>query len=257
MKIESLEDIKSLPQPALGLLAAQHDAVVTDHTAGELPAAADHAGSVFGNGTAGALTLPAYEGWPATRLAVGGFCASDGRLWYEVVQKAGTNSFYPKAFERTLYTLSFTPDSLASGDTWELDRQYGFRALVNNCVARWSVIWEIGLRVDTASPSPVGPNIEGFTWRTPLIDQDIVLTDVATNHRLGVVLSRKLTNGVDVWSGSVKRYAKALGALPEQLPPDDTGDFVLRLRLAHFDIENITGTPRGYVAYHCGPIKDE
>ena len=247
MTIDGIEKITSLPSPALGLLPAVHDATVESYTTGALPAVA--AGSVLQNDSTEPLSLPAYKSWPAQRVPVGGFAACDGRFWYPAKRYQETNSYYPIAFERTLYTLAFSPESLPLGETFDFRRRLAVRLLANNTDAVWNFVWEIGMRTSQASPAPIGPNLDGYTWRTPLIDQQIPVTDLAGSHVFGVSLKRSLDGTDEVWSGDIIRYAKVLGAVADQLP---TGNyFVLRLRLSCFDIQNDVPEPRGFAAYYC------
>lgn len=251
MMIDGIEKIKNLPSPALGLLPAVHDAAVASHEGGDLPAVA--AGAVLVNATGAALTLPSHGPWPAQRLAAGAFAACDGRFWFPARRYGASNSYYPAAFERTLYTLAFTPESLPLGETFTLRRRYQFRLLGNNTDAVWSVVWEIGMRTSETEPAPVGPNIEGYVWRAPLIDQQVHVTDVASSHDFGIVLGRSLDGEDEVWSANVTKYSKTLGAAVEQLPIGN--QFALRLRLSCFDIVNNIAEPRGFAAYFCGEPK--
>jgi hypothetical protein len=245
MIIDGIEKITSLPSPALGLLPAVHDASVTSYTTGALPTVA--AASVFQNNSGAAVTLPAFSSWPAQNVAVGGYAACDGRLWFPATRYKATNSFYPSAFERVLYTLAFTPESLPLEAVFELSRVYQMRLLSNNTDAVWNVVWEIGMRADQTSPAPIGPNLDGYTWQTPLIDQQIPVTDVAGAHTFGITLKRSLDGVDEVWSGNISRYSKTIGAVAEQLP---TGNyFVLRLRLSCFDTQNSVADPKGFAAY--------
>lgn len=248
MTIDGIKTITSLPSPALGLLPAVHDASVTSYTTGALPTVA--ANSVFQNNSGAAVTLPAFASWPAQVVQAGGYAACDGRLWFPAARFSTSHSFYPSAFERVLYSMAFGPESLPLEEVFNLSRKYDFRLLSNNTNAVWNVVWEIGMRADQETPAPIGPNLDGYTWRRPLIDQQVALTDVASSHTFGVKLRRELDGTNEVWSGSIVRYTKVLGAVEDQLP---TGNyFVLRLRLACFDVENAVANPRGFAAYFCG-----
>jgi hypothetical protein len=253
MIIDSIGKVPTLPSPALGLLQAVHDATVTSHAGGALPAVA--AEQVFQNNSGAAVTLPAFASWPAQVVEIEGYAACDGRFWYPARRYKDTNSYYPDAFERTIYTLAFSPEALPLRTRFDLKRRFDFRLFSNNTDAVWNVVWEIGMRADQTSPAPIGPNLSGYTWLTPLIDQQIPLTGVAGRHDFGVSLYRDL-NGVDeVWTADVSRYSKLLAAELAQLP---TGNyFVLRLRLSCFDIENAIANPKGYAAYFCSDPSKE
>jgi hypothetical protein len=258
-----IETITSLPSPALGFLPAVHDASVDsfpatvahpdtgEPTANTLPTPA--AGSVL-QVTEGAISLPAYGSWPAQRALSGQFIASDGRFWFRVRRYQQTNSFYPEVFERMLYSFAFTAVSLPLRQRWALTRDFDFRLFSNNTDAVWNVVWEVGDRFAETSPAPVGPNIEGYQWRTPLIDQQVHITDVLGRHRFEASLYRDVGPDGEFWTGSVARYGKTVAAQTNQLPLSN--DFVLRLRLSCFDIENNVSEPRGFVAYYATQPKD-
>lgn len=248
MIIDSLEKIASLPSPALGLLPAVHDATVFNYTLAfgtALPAI--EAGQVFLNDTGKPITLPAYGSWPPQKLPMGSFAGCDGRFWFPVRRYKATNSFYPQAFERTLYTLAFTPNSLPAGSTFTLRRTLSVRLMANNTDAVWNWVWEIGMRVAQTSPAPIGPNLDRYVWLTPLIDEQIHITDLVSSHDMGVSLRRSLSGATEVWSGIISRYEKSLAAQSNQLPTGN--EFVLRLRLSCFDTQNDVPEPRGFVAY--------
>lgn len=256
MNIEGIDKIEALPSPALGLLPAVHDATVFSLTPAfgtALPAV--EAGQVFINNTGGAVTLPAYGAWPPQKLPLGSFAGCDGRFWFPVRRYKATNSFYPQAFERTIYTLAFTPNSLPLGGTFTLRRSLSARLLANNTDAVWNWVWEIGMRTEQTTPAPVGPNLDTYTWREPLIDQQIHVTDVVSVHEMGVTLRRTLSNSQEVWVADIARYQKVIGALSSQLPTGN--NFVLRLRLSCFDTQNDVPEPRGFAAYLVDAVKEK
>jgi hypothetical protein len=248
MIIESIADIKSLPLPALGLLGAVHDASVANVADwADLDEAGLNDGQVFRNTTGESQALPAQKNWPAQNVPNSGYWADQHGLLYPVVPKVGTSSFYPRVFERNLYTLAFTPNALPLRTLFELNRLYQFRMFSNNTDAVWNVVWEIGMRVDATSPGTPGPNIATYDWRQPLIDAQVHITDVETSHQFGVWLRRDLDGTDEIWTGGVRQYGMHVAAHADALPTGN--DFVLRLRLGQFDILDDVTNPRGYVAY--------
>jgi hypothetical protein len=138
---------------------------------------------------------------------------------------------------------------LPVGGVFDLRRRLDARMFNNNTDVVWNMVWEIGMRTAQAEPAPVGPNLDTYVWREPLIDQQIHITDVVGEHTFGILLRRRIVNTNEVFVGDIVRYNKVLGALPEQLP---TGpNFVLRIKMAYFDTRNDVPDPRGYVAYFC------
>lgn len=251
MFITSLKTVPNLPEPPLGLLPAVHDATITEIAGPWIaPAPGAVAGEVFMNGTGSPLVLPEHEGWPSVKLRSGGYFACDGRCFYEVNRHLATNSFYPAHFERTLFTVSMTPRILPLGGTIRLERGFGFRLFNNVSNAVWHVIWEIGVRT-SLTMAGVGPNLEGFNWLAPIVDQEVVLTDIETWHGLGVVIQ----NSNSGYIGTQLAYERTIGASEGSMPPTDQNDFVLRCRLSLFDTEDSVTDPRGYVAYTASDIK--
>lgn len=246
MFLEKIECITQLPQPSLGLLPAVHDAVVSDAVL-PLGTAASLTGQVLRNGTGESLTVPAWGRWPARQIAPNEHFASDGRLFYKVRQRlvkpAGETSWYPEAFERTLYTIHLTPKQLPLGSSFQFDRQFDFRLIANTTNAVWSVVIEVGQRTIQSTPSPIGPNLLDYEWREPLLEQQVVLTDVMCSHQLGVVI----WNTHDGYAASRLLYDKAEACDPASLPTGS--DFAIRIRLGHFDTQNSVVDPKGYVAY--------
>jgi len=251
MMINSLQ-IATLPTPALGLLPAVHDATVTDATL-PLGTAAESVGNVYKNAGSDYITLPAWGRWPAQQIAPDRHFASDGRLFYPVRRRLhpqdGETSWYPEMFERVLYTMHFTPQQFTIGSSRALRIQFDFRLIANTSNAVWSVFFEIGRRISQESPAPIGPNLEDYLWLPPLLEQQVVLTDVECSHQLGVVIN----NTKDGYTGSRLLYDKAEAVDPESLPP--SYDFSLRVRIGCFDTQNSVFDPKGFAAYTAKEIK--
>ncbi len=252
MLIESIDKITTLPSPALGLLPAVHDAEVIDAVL-PLGDAAGLKDQVMRNNEAEPILLPAWGRWPARQVAPGEHFASDGRLFYGVVQRIvraeGETSWYPRAFERVLYTMHLTPQQFVIGTSFSFSRQFDFRLVANTTNAVWSVFFEIGQRTIQVVPSPIGPNLMDYVWRTPLLEHQVVLTDVMCSHQLGIVLN----NTLDGYTGSRLLYDRAQGCAEESMPT--AADFALRVRLGCFDTQNSVPDPKGYAAYVAREIK--
>ena len=155
-----------------------------------------------------------------------------------------SSSYYPAAFERTIYTFPFTLQSLPIGESFTLSRIFSFRSISAKSACVWSVIMEFGERVDDTTPGSVGPNLKAYNYLPPAIDQQVVITDVTTDHALGITFTRT----VDGISGSRSLYSRSPNLIPGTTPTS-SGDFTLRVRLCQFDIEDQIADPSGYVAY--------
>jgi hypothetical protein len=339
MIITQLNSLESLPQPALGLLPAIHDAEVEDipivSGKPQLPVAANAKGKVFVNQTLEKIALPIYGKWPVRYLFPGNLAGSDGRFFYKVQNKLGTTSFYPDSFERTIFSFTFSSTSLPIGEVFDFQRNFYFRLFANTTVAVWRVVFEIGMRVDDVSPTyattinatlvsgssiitvpiadiakirerslvsgvgipsgldgvplvlaldaatgsvvlshkatvsgfnaitftaPVGENIKDYVWLPPLLNEEIVLTEIKTKNPLGIILRRWAEKdgqlnrndfGFDCFALS---YNKSTACKLESLPTGD--NFILRVRLSGFDTQNSVPDPRGYVGYLIKDVSD-
>lgn len=218
------------------------------------------AGRVFKNQTAAAISIPPYQSWPARSISPGQFYGCDGRMYYRVNNKTGTNSYYPHAFERVVYSVAFSNKSLPVGDVFELSRLFYFRCIGNNTPVVYSVIFEAGYRVDETDPAPVGPNLGRFVWLPPLLEQQVFITDIKSMHPLGVFFRRapektsRSSNEPACLEADALYYNKATPVPLNSLP--DKMDFMLRVRLSQFDTDSDEKDPRGFVAYTVRGVSD-
>lgn len=240
---ESGLDLSALSKRAPYLLPAVHDNSTANNDFDPMPSAESNAGAVFNSVASGNVTLAGGGGIRSSILEPGDFAACDGRLIYPAIVAPGTNSYYPKAFERTLFTLAINDKMLAINRT--LDVQFGVQLQTAwaDCFAQWVLLVEIGTAPADTTPSPVGLNLEDVEWSAaPIFAQRIILTPEATAHFFGVRIKRE-SGGLlldqqlyGVWSGNND-------AAP------DTANFLLRARLAYFDTENAVATARGWAGY--------
>ena len=192
MIISSLTDIAAVPTPALGLLPALHDAEVEDTVFTEggeatLPTPQAAKGRVFRNQGDKPIILPSAGKWPARNLAPGELYGSDGRLFYRVVNKAGTTSYYPQHFERNVYTFSFSSKTFPLGEVFEFERFFYFRLIANNTTAVWSVIFEIGERIEQPQPA--------FVLEIPAVLTSGQKTIQISDPRLGSLVYNMVVTG--------------------------------------------------------------
>lgn len=152
MIISSTSKVESLPEPTLGLLPAVHFA---DPTSTAILPASPSLKTVYYNSGDAPITIPAYLKWPSRQIPVGNYFAYDGRLFYPVVNKQGTTSYYPKDFERIIYTISHDRYTLPIKQSFTFERLFYLRLFANNVLATWSIIFEFGIRDDDVSPEVV------------------------------------------------------------------------------------------------------
>lgn len=179
--IESIAKISSIPSPAMGLLPAVHYASPVSTIT--LPAS-PVIKTVYKNDSQLPIILPQAGKWPSRQMLPGALFAYDGRMFYPVVNKIGTTSYYPKDFERVIYNFSFNKYTLPVKASYTFERLFYMRLLANNVLASWSIIFEYGIRVDDVSPE-----IEISRQATLTLGQKTVSTESADGIVVGMFVS--------------------------------------------------------------------
>jgi hypothetical protein len=229
--------ISALPARAPYMLPAVHDGTLTDPLPDPLPAAA--AGTVWV--ADGRTLIPGGGGVRGLYAEDNGHVASDGRLLYVASRDGTTNSYYPQAFERTLYAMAINDKMLAVNRTLQI--LFGVQAQLahHSCKAQWVLSVQLGAFSAETSPATLGLNLDAVTWATPVFQQAIVLSRLAQSHFFGIRIKRLADSFTldqqlyGVWGGNN-------AAAPA------SANFAIRARLDRFDTENKTD-PRGWVAY--------
>lgn len=118
--------------------------------------------------------------------------------------------------------------------------------------------------------APVGPNLGDFLWLPPLMEQEVLLTEMKTINPMGIWIKNwgdKNVQGPDGrsapdpyrndlgYQGYAKLFDKATPVPLDSLPTDR--DFLLRVRIGQFDTENSVADPKGYAAYMVRAVDDE
>ena len=180
----------------------------------------------------------------------GGFVASDGRILYPASQAAGTTSYYPAPFERTLFEFPINDAQLQVGKTLDVEFGLDVQLLNASCEAQWMAVIEAGTPTDQADPANEGPNLQTIVWNAaPLLSQRIYLTPLLMTHSFGVRVQRT-ASGITADSMRYGGWQTAVAAAP-------TGaNFVLRARLINFDTKNNVPDCDGWLYYALGSSTD-
>lgn len=153
-------------------------------------------------------------------------------------------SYYPRHFERTLFTLHVNGDQFRARKDFDLAFALEAAILKSNTEAQWSLMIEIGEARQETSVGTEGVNMKEIVWRKiPALEQRIVLTAVSTTHRFGCRISRRVVGGVDTITMQNLKYGLLIqGAVPPVGP-----NFAIRARLGRFDTDDNETDPRGFV----------
>ena len=238
----SAEELGELPRRPLRLLPAVHDAATETLPAAPLPAAASaYAGRVFS-------TAADRTDFPGGLLA-GDFAACDGREWYRVAKEAsGESSYYPTVFNMEFFRTTVNASQLTAGTV--LNLLIGFEASIvmldkkaraERTAASYTFLIESGVQTTDASPGTPGANSDEY-FNTPVImvSQRIDLTEVPSQHRFGISVTRPTTGAIT--ATGIKYLLEAAATAPA------SAEFVIRARLCRFDTENDPTDAKGIVA---------
>jgi len=234
-------DLTALPARAPYLLPAVHEAATTELPS---PPPAPALNSVW-SATARTL-IPGTARIPASYAHAGGFVASDGRILYPVNQAAGTTSYYPAPFERTLFEFPINDAQLQVGKTLDVEFSVCAQLLNANCEAQWVAVIEWGTPTDQTDPPNEGPNLQTIAWNaTPLLFQRIYVTPLLMMHIFGCRIQRS-ASAITADSMRYGGWQTAAAAAPT------SANFVLRARLIEFDTKNNIPNADGWLYYALG-----
>lgn len=227
-----------------GLLPAVHDAVVTSLFTTVLPDVVASAGSVFVNAAGAVISVPAGLGRRSSALPVGGFLASDGRVWYIVNRLGVTSSYFPADFERTIIEpFWISPQQLRVGGVFSLEFDVDLKVVLGTSAAQYEVVIEFATAPSQASPATTAQNLQDLVWNaTPILTTQVILSNLLQTHHFGTVITVALDGTVS--ADKIVYDLQSLGAAH----PAAIG-FAIRVRLICFDTENSVSNAKGVVYY--------
>lgn len=232
------ETLGELPRRPIRLLPAVH-ASSTPALPATLPSLAAAKGKVY--------TVTTARG-DLSGVRAGDKVACDGREFYKVIQSPGTTSYYPAAFETTLFETAINPLEFPARSTLEL--RIGLEMMVamleakaeeRRSVCQWTIVLEAGVPSADTTPATTGGNLaSAFTSSVILLKQRLVLTEIPTQHLFG-------TRIVRAGDGTLTARAIAYGRDEATTAPPSV-PFILRGKLTEFDTENTPTDARGVPA---------
>ena len=227
------------------LLPAINDASAT--TAAVLPVS-PVAGYLYSAGAG--FILPGGNGRKAQSVVSGDKFGYDGRCFYRV--SANGDSWSAMEMERELLRAVIRPEQFPAGSdlamAWSLtglllcdEFDAGARGLARTVDgAEYLLMVEAVPLPDASTPGTPGPNVGAEGAVVVLSSSRITLSPATEENSFSMALKRDSTGA---GSGTVTRYGS--GAATPTLP---TGAFVLRVRLAAFDVDDTSADPRGQVS---------
>ena len=178
----------------------------------------------------------AYVGAEATRGLV-----------YEVSPYQANRTYYPSPYERTIFEVAVNDKMFRANQTLSLNFDIAAQTKNATAAVQWWVIVDVGEATTASTPVTQSSNITGITYNSyPILAQPIVVVSQLQRHQFGVeVIATATTNSVVM---SANQIAYGLASSAVSAPPSGR-NFVLRGRLANFDVADNFSDPRGFVGY--------
>ena len=189
------------------------------------------------------VDLPGGYGIKGVHLEPGALVGSDGKVWYEAYQADALNTYYPRPFDRTLFTVFINDRMFAVNSSFNLEFQLKLQTLKATSNVHWRLVIELGSAPSDPDPAPTEINLENVVWiANPGLSQHFIVTPVSVTHRFGFQVLRSI---LDVITANQMLYGALLPALQFPL----SANFALRARLIEFDTENSVQDARGLVYF--------
>lgn len=191
---------------------------------------------------------------PGARLPSGSaYIAAEATrsLVYQVDNYTGGRTFYPKAYEASLFEIPINDKLFRAGTRAKLQWNLNVQSKAANATAQWYCIVDVGTITTVASPATQTGNISDITWNsTPILSQQLIVTGEPVKHGMGVEILATSATQMDANYMTYGIWASATTGKPS------SRNFILRGRLANFDVVDSQGDARGWVGYAMRPYGD-
>jgi hypothetical protein len=172
-------------------------------------------------------------------------------LVYQVDNYTGGRTFYSKAYEASLFEIPINDKLFRAGTKAKLEWNLNVQSKAANATAQWYCIVDVGTITTVSSPATQTDNISDITWNsTPILSQQMIVTGEPVKHGMGVEILATSATQMDANYMSYGIWASATTGKPS------SRNFILRGRLANFDVVDNQGDARGWVGYAMRPYAD-
>jgi hypothetical protein len=188
---------------------------------------------------------------PGARLPSGAAyigAESTRSLVYQVDNYSSGRTYYPKAYEATLFEIPFNDKMFRAGTKAKLQFNLHVQSKAANATAQWYCLVDVGTVTTTTAPATQTDNISDIVYNSyPILSQPLLVTSEAMTHSLGVEVLATTATQMDANYMSYGIWASATTGKPS------SRNFILRGRLANFDVIDNQGDARGWVGYAMRP----
>jgi hypothetical protein len=172
-------------------------------------------------------------------------------LVYEVANYGGGKTWYPRPYEVELFQIPFNDKLFKAGTKARLQWNLHLQSRGANAVGQWLCIVDCGTVTTVSTPSTQGANLSGITWNsTPILAQPLWVTGEPVRHELGAEVLAQTTTIFNANAFAYGVWSPVTASAPS------SRNFILRARLANFDITDTQGDPRGWLGYAMRPYGD-
>jgi hypothetical protein len=191
---------------------------------------------------------------PGSRLPTGvAYIAAETTrsLVYQVDNYSSGRTYYPKAYEATLFEIPINDKLFRAGTTAKLQWNLNVQSKAANATAQWYCIVDVGTITTVSTPATQTGNISDITWNsTPILSQQLIVTGEPVKHGMGVEILATSATQMDANYMTYGIWASATTGKPS------SRNFILRGRLANFDVVDNQGDARGWLGYAMRPYGD-
>jgi len=157
---------------------------------------------------------------------------------------ANTTSYFPRDFERELFTIAVSEKMLRAGQTLKAEFDLTLAMLKADTSAQWLLVIECGAATQDTAPATTGENLADLAWQAlPLLSHRIILTAASCPARFGVSISRNAAGTAITASKLLYGQYEASGTAP------DSPNFTLRARLIQLDTQDSVPGARGWAYF--------
>ena len=200
------------------------------------------------------IIVPRIGFIPGARLPTGVAyigAESSRSLVYQVDNYSSGRTYYPKAYEATLFEIPINDKLFRAGTSAKLQWNLHLQSKGANATAQWYCIVDVGTITTASTPATQTGNISDITWNTtPILSQQLILTGEPVKHAMGVQILATSATQMDANYMTYGIWASATTGKPS------SRNFILRGRLANFDVVDTQGDARGWVGYAMRPYGD-
>ena len=200
------------------------------------------------------IAIPRIGLIPGARLPTGVAyigAESTRSLVYQVDNYSSGRTYYPKAYEATLFEIPFNDKMFRAGTKAKLQFNLHVQSKAANATAQWYCLVDVGTVTTTTAPATQTDNISDIVYNSyPILSQPLLVTSEAMTHSLGVEVLATTATQMDANYFSYGIWASATTGKPS------SRNFILRGRLANFDVIDTQGDARGWMGYAMRPYSE-